>query len=135
MSPHFLLISHSAPIAELSNGNVNLTLTLLPTKVSLSTMVTLRRGILERGSAREAIATFYKTRMAGSLPTVTNLHRNMHTLSLLQAPLGGERSAHGVLGTLAAASPTAGLKPAPPHPQLLNCGKVGQLDQLNVGAI
>ena len=82
-------------------------ITLVTIKVILCTTVTLRRGISEHGSALGAIATFYKTRMEGSLPTVIFLNRIMHSFSLLQAPLGGERSADRVLGTLAAASPTA----------------------------
>ena len=47
-------------------------LTIVKIKVILFTMVTLRRDILEPGSAWEAIAAFSKTRTAGSLPTVIN---------------------------------------------------------------
>ena len=54
------------------------------------------------------------------------------SLRLLQAPLGGERPAQRFLWTLAAASPTAWLKPAPPHLQLLDCSQVGRLGQLNI---
>ena len=57
--------------------------------------------------------------------------RNL-SLSLLQAPLGGERPAQRFLWTLAAAPPTAWLNPAPPHLQLLDCSQVGRLGQLNI---